>query len=460
MKPTRRQFITAASMAATAPFIIPRSVLGQNGKPGANDTVKVGLIGMGRRCRSIYPNEVKPVAGLKVVGVCDLWPTQVATFMDKYPGDLKPEQGYSDFRKMIEKEKPDGVMVITATHQRAGIASIAMQMGCHLYIEKPMSLTIQEGRYLVNCARKYKRVTQVGTQQRSLPVPLWACKQIHDGVLGKIKIVEAPNFVGPYIWEDQPGQHYPDGMTDEIWDQWTNQAVLRPYHLRLHRDWTHWWDYDAGGRSFGVSGWGTHSYDQVNMVLGTSETGPVEIVLEEPCEARDSGRYDNRELDETVTTVVDGIVPKLIGPRAKIKMWFANGVELRLHFDGDRGPGLGCIVTGEKGKMEINRSKVTSNPKEIAASLPAECRNDRPETIYHIENWIDGVKTGKKCAADIEYGQRATTLCELVNIVRATAPVGEKIDWDPVKERFTNNDKGNSMLSRSRRKGYELPELR
>ena len=282
---SRRQFLATASMAAASPFIIPRSVLGQGGNPGANDSVKVALIGLGGRCLSIYPNEIKPAKGLKLVGISDFWSARIKTFMDRYPNDLKPEQTYSDFRKMIDTEKPDGIMAITTTHQRAWVSGIAMQMGCHLYIEKPMCLTIEEGRFLVNAARKYKRVTQVGSQQRSLPLCLWACKQVEDGVLGKVKIVEAPNFVGPNQWSEDmrknfpPEQNnYPEGMNDEVWDMWTNQVQLRPYHAQLHRGWSNWWDYDAGGRSFGVSGWGTHSFDQVNMAIGTSETGPVEIL--------------------------------------------------------------------------------------------------------------------------------------------------------------------------------------
>ena len=457
---SRRQFLGAAGAAAVSPFIIPRSVFGQGGSPGANDTVKVAVIGLGHRCREIYPVAIKPAAGLKVVGVCDFWPVRVASFMEQFPDSIRPEQGYTDFRKMIETEKPDGVMTITTTHQRAWVAGHAMQMGCHLYIEKPMCLTIEEGRYLVDAARKYKRVTQVGTQQRSLPLCKWACKQIQDGVLGKVKVVEAPNFVGPNQWTDQPQQPYPEGMNDEIWDLWTNQAKFRPYHPDLHFYWANWWDYDAGGRGFGVSGWGTHSYDQVNMVLGTNETGPVKILLEEPCEDRASGKFDNRQpLEDETGAEYYNMVKEVAGPRAKMKMWFANGVELRLNLDGDRGPGLGCIVTGEDGKMEINRHKLSSNPKDIVANMPEEFKNARDETVYHVENWVDCIKTGRKCNADIEYGQRSTTICELVNIVRTTAPVGETIGWDPEKERFTNNDKGNTMLSRPRRKGYELPKL-
>ena len=459
---SRREFLKTAALIGAAigsPSLIPRHVLGQNGKPGANDTVKVAIIGLGGRGTSIYPDEVKAAAGVKVVGVCDFWPTRLKRFMRQFEGDFTSEQGYTDFRKLIEKEKPDGVMAETTTHQRAWVSAIAMQMGAHLYIEKPMCLTIKEGRYLVNAARKFNRVTQVGTQLRSLPLGQWVQQQIQAGVIGKIKVVEAPNFVGPNRWTDQPGGAYPEGMTDEIWDIWTNQAVLRPYHTKLHANWTNWWDYDGGGRSFGVSGWGTHSYDQVNMILGTSETGPVEIVLDEPTEIREAARFDyataitNEDGEETYRAL------KLSGPRAKMRMWFADGVELRLNLDGTRGPGLGCIVVGEKGKIEINRHKITSNPKEVAAALPEESKNKRPETVYHVENWIDCIKTGKKCNADIEYGQRSTTLCELVNIVRASAPIGERIGWDPVNERFINNDKGNEMLARPRRKGYELPEL-
>jgi len=461
---TRRKFLKSSTAATlglfAAPHLIPRSVMGQNGQPSANETIKIALIGLGGRCTELY-REIKasPTSPVKVVAINDLMQPRIDNFMRRYQGDFTAEQAYTDYRTMLEKVKPDGVMTVTATHQRALVSALAMQMGCHLYIEKPMALTVEEGRYLVNVARKYQRVTQVGTQQRSLPLCIWACKQVQDGVIGKVKIVEAPNFVGPNIWEDKPGQPYPEGMNDEVWDQWTNQAVYRPYHADLYHGWANWWDYDAGGRTFGVSGWGTHSYDQALMAIGANETGPVEILLEEPCTIQDSGRFDNRQPDPDETGADYYHMANVRGPRAKMTMWFADGVEMRLHLDGDRGPGLGCIVTGELGKIEINRHKLASNPREIAADMPEEFRNRRTETIYHIDNWLDCIKTGEKCTADIEYGQRSTSLCELVNIVRATAPVGEKIGWDPIKERFMNNDKGNEMLSRPRRKGYELPEV-
>ena len=465
---TRRRFLAISTAAVAAPLVIPRSVLGTPQAPGANDTVTVAAIGLGGRYNDIHRSAVMPTKTAKVVAVSEFFKPRIDSFLKANDG--QGIKGYDDFRKMIETEKPDGIMAMTATHQRAWVAAIGMQMGAHLYIEKPMCLTIEEGRYLVNAARKYKRVTQVGTQQRSLPLCNWACDLIADGAIGKIRFVEAPNFVGPNTWTDQPPQPYPDGMNDEVWDLWTNQAKFRPYHRDLQYGWDRWWDYDAGGTCFGVSGWGTHSYDQVNRVLRMNDSGPTSIVLLEPCEIRESGKFANSKYDDDDTGVDYYGMARVTGPRAEMRMLFENNplgvdnrVELRLNLDGDRGPGLGCIVTGETGKIEINRHKLSSNPKELVAKLPEDAQkqieNKGAETTYHFANWIECIKSGERCNADIEYSQRSTTLCELVNIVRATAEVRRRVIWDPVAERFTNNDKGNDMLSRPRRKGYELPEL-
>jgi hypothetical protein len=132
---------------------------------------------------------------------------------------------------------------------------------------------------------------------------------------------------------------------------------------------------------------------------------------------------------------------------------------VKLHLDGDRGPGLGAIFVGEKGKIEINRNKIAANPKTLARSPDNPGPNKRPETAYHIENWVECIKSRKRCNADIEYGQRSSTLCYLVNIVRDIGRVGEPLKWDPAAERFTNCDEANKMLDRPRRKGYELPEI-
>jgi predicted dehydrogenase len=437
--------------------LIPAGVLAAKDRPGANDKVLVGIIGLGGRAQGIV-GESRGVADLQIAAVCDCFAPRQGAFIKNLANgqNWKP---YSDFREMIEKEKLDGVMVETTTHARAWIAIQAMQAGVDTYIEKPMCLTIAEGRAMVNAARKNKTVTQVGTQQRSMPLNNWASDLVKNGAIGKVLTVIAPNFVGPDKWTDQPAQPMPDGGSGNWWDIWTNQAEVRPYHSTLQFGWDRWWDYDGGGRCFGVTGWGTHSYDQVQRGLGTDETGPVEIWLEEEVKNIESGKFAKElRLPDDTGSDYHGMAKAVIGPRAKVSMRFANETVLQLHLDGDRGPGLGAIFVGEKGKIEINRDKIAANPKELLQAPGNPGHNKKPETAYHIENWLECIKSRNRCNADIEFGQRATTLCYLVNIVRAVGKVGEKLKWDPVSERLANCDEGNEMLSRPRRKGYELPE--
>jgi len=460
-KITRRTFLGATAATVAVPSFIPSTVLGKPGQVGANDKVVLGLIGLGGRCIDVYLNAIKHVDAAKVVACCDPFQPKVDRFLEVHAkGDgLK---GYDDFREMIEREKLDGIFAMTATHQRAWVSVISMQMGCHTYIEKPMSLTIAEGRYMVQAARKFNRVTQIGTQQRSLPLCRWASRLVQDGAIGKIQFIRAPNFVGPNIWVDQPEQPLPAGGKDGWWDTWTNQAVYRPFHPDLFYGWANWWDYDAGGLGFGVSGWGTHSYDQVNMAMGYNETGPTEITLLEEPRIEPCGKYTARKIDDDETGVeYYSMVREVVGPRGKINMKFADGVELRLELDGDWGPGLGAIFQGERGRIEINRHKVSSNPRELTAAVPDHAQNGPGilETVEHVKNWLDCIKSGEKCTADIEYGQRSTTICELVNIARAVGKVNETLRWDPKTETFTNCPEGNKLLVRERRKGWELPDL-
>ncbi len=459
LRVTRREALAAVA-AIAVPQFIPRTILGGSGRPGANEIVNVGIIGLGGRARAMV-QESAGIADLRFVAVCDCFRPAVDTFI-RVVGKDQNWNGYDDFREMFDKEKLDGVMVETTTHARAWVTVHAMQAGLHAYIEKPMCLTIAEGRYLVRAARRYNCVTQVGTQQRSMPINNWASDLVKNGAIGKVKTVLAPNFVGPLRWPGKPEQPLPQGGREGWWDIWTNQAEYRPYHPELHHGWATWWDYDGGGLCFGVTGWGTHSYDQIQRALGTDETGPVEIMLEEPVYEAPTGKFATvTEVDETRLDYLIQLAKPVVGPRAKIRMWYANGTELRLHLDGDWGPGLGAIFIGEKGKIEINRNKIASNPREIVSSPDNPGPITKPETQYHVENWVHCIKTGERCSADVEIGHRSTTLCYLVNIVREVGRVGERMRWDPVAERFTNCDEANrsSYMDRPRRKGYQLPSL-
>jgi len=455
---SRRAFLAATTTSALAvAYAQPNTAAVVPGKVSPNETVVVGMIGLGGRCHGMVATGLG-TPGMRIAAVCDCFRPRVDSFLKNGADKGQQWNGYLDFREMFEKENLDGVMVETTTHARAWIACYAMAAGLDAYIEKPMCLTIAEGREMVNIARKYGCVTQVGTQQRSIPLNNWASDLVQNGALGKVTEVLAPDFVAPLRWTAKEGEPMPEGGTEGWWDVWTNQVEMRPYHHDLHRGWSTWWDYDGGGRSFGVTGWGTHSYDQIQRGLGTSATGPVEVVLEEPVADRPAGTYEERTISESETGApYYQMVKNLTGPRAKVTMTYANGTKLNLSLDADRSPGLGCIFVGEKGRIEINRDQISADPAELVAGSDRPPHLSVPETQPHIENWLECIKTRKTCNADIEYGQRSTTLCYLVNIVRDIGRVGEPLKWDPETERFTNCDEANAMLSRPRRAGYELP---
>lgn len=452
---SRRRFLKAAGISA--PLILTSPAFAR-GKPGPNEQVAIGLIGLGGRCTDIMKTCVE-IPRIRIVGICDCFKPRVDYWMD-HAGRERGWKPYLDFREMIEKEKLDGVMIETTTHARAWIACHAMAAGLDAYIEKPMSLTIAEGREMVRFARRYKRVTQVGTQQRSIPLNTWASDLVRGGAIGKVHTVLAPNFVGPIRWQPKPEEPMPEGATEGWWDVWTNQAEWRPYHSELHKGWSTWWDYDGGGVSFGVTGWGAHSYDQVLRGLGADSIGPAEVLLEEPVSDQSAGAFEKREISEDETGApYYPMVENTHGPRAKVSMKFPGGTELKLHLDADKSPGLGCIFIGEKGRIEINRDKISAEPRELIQGADRPAPLSVPETRPHIENWVDCMSSRKRCNADIEFGQRASTLCYLVNIARDVGHVGQTLTWDAQKETFSNCDEANALLSRTRRAGYELPAI-
>ena len=145
------------------------------------------------------------------------------------------------------------------------------------------------------------------------------------------------------------------------------------------------------------------------------------------------------------------------GPRARVSMRYADGIKLSLCMDADYSPGLGAIFIGENGRIEINRDKISASDDALISGADRPAPLAIPETAPHMQNWIDCIKSRKRCNADIEFGQRSSSICYLSNIVRDVGLVGKPLKWDPKAERFTNCDEANAFLSRPRREGWELP---
>jgi len=424
----RRDFLrqSAAVVAGVAaPTIIPSHVFGAPGRPGANDRVVIGFIGLGGRAKWLLQYE--DFSAAQIVAVSDPFLPRCDEFAKVLPGGEKWNK-YQDYRKMFDKEKLDAVFVETTTHARVLVLIHAMQAGLDVYGEKPLTLTVEEGRVLEHAVRKLGRVLQGGMQQRSIPINMYASKMVREGAIGKVQSVIACNFEGPARWEPKPAQQMPQGLD---WDQWCNQTELRPYHRNLHFQWALWWDYDGGGQSWGVSGWGTHALDQVQCALGTDDTGPVELWPEEA------------------------------GPKCKVTLRYANGTLLKLEQEKiNDHQQLGAIFVGDKGRLQILRGDFKAEPKELEAELrknaPAPTPEGKNECAPHLANFFECLRTRKRTNADVEIGHRSTTVCHLVNICR---DVGRKLKWDPKAEKFDGDDEANKMLARPRRKGYELPKI-
>ncbi|MHC4443297.1 MAG: Gfo/Idh/MocA family protein [Planctomycetota bacterium] len=420
----RRDFLRKSAGVFSLPYLIPSRVLGMADRPGRKGEIKVGFIGFGRRAGQLVQGE-GVLDHSRIVAVADCYLPRCDDLVKLLPEGQKKVNKYQDYRRMLDKERLDAVYVATTTHARALICIHAMKAGLDVYAEKPISLTVEEGRALVKVARKYKRVFQAGTQQRSMPINIFGSKLVREGAIGKVHTVIAHNFVGPVKWVPKPGQPMPTGMD---WDKWCHQTEFRPYHKKLYNGWSRWWAYDGGGVGWGVTGWGTHALDQVQCALGTDLTGPVEIW---PDGADDTGRV-------------------------KVTMRYANGTLLKMCGPKRKYEDLGAIFMGDKGKIEIIRGKLIADPSELLKDSPPEIKAPGlGEGVDHTKNFFDCMGSRKLPNADVEIAHRSTTVCTLMNICRE---LGRKIHWDPKAEHFVNDAEADKLLSRSRRKGYELPK--
>jgi predicted dehydrogenase len=415
---SRRHFLKHASFisagAVAAPYFIPSGVLAEPGKPGPNEQIVIGFIGTGGRARQLMDHT--PSAG-RIVALSDCFVQRTTETLQQKKKEWKT---YQDYRKMFDAEKLDAVVVATPDHGRVLPCIRACQRGLDVYAEKPLTLTIAEGRVLVNAARKHKRVFQVGSQQRTMEMNRFACELVRNGGIGRIKYVLGVNYTGPNRYAGLPEEKIPEG---DDWDTWQGQTAARPFNHALQFGWMGWWDYSGGE----MTNWGAHGCDQIQWALGASETGPVEVW------------------------------PVTEGPHGKVSMKYASGVEVR--YELAHGPSGGGIFVGERCKIEINRNKFTTNPRDFVKDAPKPATADIWEGAGwiarpHIQNWLDCIKTRQKPNADVEIGHRSISVCHLANIVRQ---VGRKLQWDPDKEVFVGDDEANKFLDRPKRKGFELP---
>ena len=458
-----RRNVLRSTAAFAVPLFVPAHVLGGRGRTGANDRIHIGVIGTGARGKYLIAN--MPPGG-RVVSLCDCSLSRIADTLHPEGQFVKPLAEFSgseanrcsihqDYRRMVDREKLDAVMIATPDHHHAQAALLALQAELDVYVEKALTVTIPEGRAIVEAAKYHQRVVQVGTQQRSMQVNRFACEFVRDGGLGKVSLVEMPNFPGPMSYESLKPQAVPESLD---WNLFVGPTPMRAHHRKLWvkdhfkignllwRGWDLWRDYSGHG----MTNWGTHRVDLVHYALGIEDDGPMEIrphtELIKPSLA-DRWKSTTPPVGAMNDRAVDGM------RFCPVSMRYASGVELRFTPDGNE-----ALIHGEHGRMLISRNNYTVEPADLVGGPdPAEQEKWKgPGNVArpHIQNWIDCIHTRGTPNAPIAVGHRVTSVCLLANLARE---LGRTLRWNPENERFVGDDEANERLDRPRRTGFELP---
>jgi len=420
-----------AAAGAASPYLIPSGVLAAAGKPGANDRIGIGGIGLGRQGSGVFRG-VLASKGTQAVAIADVNIHRARELASKFKAEA-----YQDYRKLLQRKDVDAIVTATPDHWRALVCIHACQAGKDIYAEKPMSLTIREGRLMAQAVRKHQRVFQTGSQQRSDRLCRLGCELVRSGRIGKVERVIAHNYPSP--WECAlPAQPVPEGLD---WDMWCGPTPVVPYHLDLYTPrarpgWISFRPYSGGE----MTGWGAHGLDQVQWALGMDSSGPIEVWTEG--EKFNPPTYTKPDSQGRGNKMCD---------KPKIFFRYPGDIVMEL----GSGPAGGAIFIGAKGKITIDRGKCTSDPPEIAKEpiRPDEVHLYRSDD--HVKNWLECIRSRKAAVADVEIGHRSSTVCHLGNIARW---LGRRLRWDSQEEQFLDDPEANTHLDRPRRKAYQLPE--
>ena len=425
---TRRGFLKGlAAGAAGAPYVLTSPVLAAPGRRGANDRIQIANIGV----RNMGGGHLKTLLGdpnVQVVAVCDVdrkireagvKRAEAAYAQRTRAGAFRGTVGCNDFRAVMAREDIDAVVIATPDQWHAPLSVAAMESGKDVYVEKPMTLTIEEGRVMAQVAERYGRVLQVGSQRRSGSRNRRACELVRNGRIGKLLRVECGVPIRPagaLSWKPQP----PPPELD--YDLWLGPAPWQPYHpMRCHYNFRFVRDYSGGE----MTNFGAHYFDIAQWGIGADGSGPVEIV--------GKGEYHAEGLWDTFHHV-------------HVEYTYAGGEKLLVRNGG------GTRFVGTEGWIDAD--SLRCRPASIATSRIG------PDGIHlyrsdgsHMGNFLRCMRTRQRTAATVEIGHRSATVCHLGNLAMI---LQRKLTWDPVKEEFPGDDEANRMRWRPYRSPWHL----
>ncbi|MBN1392069.1 MAG: Gfo/Idh/MocA family oxidoreductase [Sedimentisphaerales bacterium] len=433
---SRRGFLKATATAAAGaafgvPYVITTSV---HGADAPSKKITVGCIGTGRM-GVIDLKEILGFEQTRVVALCDVDAKRLKhaqKIVEEQYGSQKEKDCaiYKDFRDIIARNDIDVISITSVDHWHALQAIAAVKAGKDVFLQKPLTLTVKEGRVLSDTVRRYGRILQVGIQQRSDEKFRFACELVRNGRIGKLRTVKVgiPEDLGTNV---QPTMPVPENLD---YDMWLGPTPVKPYtEARVHPQndysrpgWLRISDYCCGM----ITAWGVHHNDIAQWGMGTEYTGPAEI--EGKAEYPKEGLWD-------------------VHGKFHIEYTYANGVKVICAGNSENKQGV--VFEGTEGWIYVDRGFIDANPKSLLTSVIAPGEIRLYKSNDHKKNFFDCVKSRSEPAAPVEIGHRSTTMCILGYIAML---LGRKLKWDAEKERFLNDAEANRMLARPMRSPWSL----
>tara|TARA_R110002049_G_scaffold27321_2_gene94289 strand:+ start:526263 stop:527690 length:1428 start_codon:yes stop_codon:yes gene_type:complete len=457
----------AIKVAAAAPYFVSSRVFAGPGRVAPSDRIEIAVIGIGVRGKYLISSLPENV---QVTALCDCSTEQIESarkpegvFRELLTSFLSSGGDrcavYQDYRELFSQHSCDAAIIATSDHHHALASILAMKAGCDVYVEKPLAVTIAEGRAIVDAAKRYDRIVQVGSQQRSMKVNQTACEFVRDGGLGRVHLVEERNFPGPMPYEPEmfSEEFVPASMN---WDCFCGPTPTLPYHRRLwmkdafkygYLTWRGWDLFEAFSGHL-MTNWGAHSLDMIQYALGMDDGGPTDVT---PHFDQVDATTDDQWHQKTPPL---GEVKNHQRDRRRftpVSMRYDNGVVLQLKPQVSQ-----TVFHGQHGRLYLSRNHYRTEPDgllpPVDAAEVARWSGSGGGSVAgpHLQDWLDAVRHRGSVHAPPEIGHRSASVCHLANIARV---LGRPVRWNPRTEKFIDDPQADQHLSRLRRDGFQLP---
>lgn len=422
----RRDFVAKAATALAGIAVLPRYVLGGTRPDGSryiapSDMISLGFIGTGKQGKGLI-NSFLGTNECRIAAISEVYKAKAELALERIKSNYEksPQLGtyskvpvYTDFRELLARKDVDAVVIATPDHWHAAMAVRAAEAGKDIYCEKPLALTVKEGRAMVNAARKYNRVFQTGSMQRSWPEFRQAAELIRNGYIGEVKSIKVSVGPPPKSY-DLPAEPIPEGLD---WNAWLgpnspvafNSELAPPISKDVFPNWRNYREFGGGM----VTDWGAHMFDIVQWALNMDDSGPVEVFAP-----------DGKEHPFLTYRYENGIT------MTHEKWDWSNAI----------------LFTGTEGELRVQRRKIETTPASLATRVIGETEKHVYKSENHYKDFFDAMRKRSKPICDVEIGHRTASVCNIGNIAYQ---LNRSLQWNPKKESFKNDKEANALLGRS-----------